>query len=146
MIVDQLYNLRPIDMHGQMWGPVHGFDDASAAATVVKTDDASVASKMPNSNHVLILKNFQAFGTPGGALTMPGLSVSIRDPASNFLTNLATLQTLGESGINWSGEVVLVLGYHQLRVTGTFSAATSTNSVSLYWSGIAVPRGNVTLF
>lgn len=148
--IDLLYQLTARDLTGALWGPMNGF------VGFTSTTGANIFTT-PNiedwpAGTIIFIQSAVVTGLPAAARTVERLILVVEDVAGNFLAGVALQNdfpvAVGQDrALNFTGDIALIAGLHNLRGQAGFDALDAAgNRVELDFTGIVVPKGNVTSF
>jgi len=139
--------IYPKDIAGPTFEILSRLLSTTGAATTLEVNITGIPK-----DRVLVLGNVTIEGGPGGALVCTALDLrGVTGAGLDFPIKQVTTQ-LGNSldqNLIWTGSIFIPgsgEGNNSLRARAFFSAATSTNSLSVGVHGVVIPRGNSAAF
>lgn len=146
--LEGLYLPTNQDLQGTLWGPIHGF-------TSNTQNGANITSKpfladWP-AGKIMFIQTAVATGIPDALTTLTELSLEVEDLTGNFLALVALQNDFpvanGQNrALNFAGQVIIVSQNHNLKARARFAAAQAGNRIDLDFTGVVIPKGNVSTF
>lgn len=148
--LERLYELTPRDQSGVLWSPHFGAITTAANNISVVSPVAAFTNSAPPRGKILFITHLVLTMKAGGVLTAFSVEAVVLDIGGNPLSRVGMLETntVGpdRAAVNIPIDFAMIMGDHTLQIQGSFSAATSSNEITLNWAGYSIPRGNAGAF